>query len=137
MRRRLLAFVGLIALVAGCSAKSPVLYPNDHLQRVGSATAEQDIATCKANAEQYVRNPNRSGQVARDTAIGAGTGAAVGAAVGAIDGNVGRGAAQGAAGGATGGLIAGLFRSSEPSPVYVNFVERCLREKGYEPIGWQ
>jgi hypothetical protein len=137
MGKRLVGFASLAVLLAGCSAKSPVLYPNEHLQRVGAATAEQDIADCKARAEQYVQNPNRSGGIARDTAIGAGTGAAVGAAVGAVGGNAGRGAAEGAAGGATGGLIHGLFRTSEPSPVYVNFVERCLREKGYEPIGWR
>jgi hypothetical protein len=137
MRNAVVGSITFALLLAGCGAKSPVLYPNEHLQRVGSATAEQDIADCMAKAEQYVQNPNRAGDVARDTAIGAGTGAAVGAAVGAIDGGAGRGAAQGAAGGATAGLIHGLFKTSEPNPVYVNFVERCLREKGYEPIGWQ
>lgn len=137
MGKRLVVFACLVVLFAGCSAKSPVLYPNAHLQQVGSATAQQDIADCKAKAEQYVQNPNRSGDIARDTAIGAGTGAAVGAAVGAVGGNPGTGAAEGAAGGAAGGLIHGIFTTSEPSPVYVNFVERCLREKGYEPIGWQ
>ena len=25
---------------------------------------------------------------------------------------------------------------SNPSPVYKRFVDRCLREKGYDPIGW-
>jgi predicted small lipoprotein YifL len=137
MKTSLLAASLLVAFLAGCGAKSPVLYPNQTLQRAGSAAAERDIADCMAQAEQYVKDPTRAGEVARDTAIGAGTGAAVGAATGAVTGDAGRGAAQGAAAGATGGFIAGIFRSSEPSPVYKNFVERCLRDRGYEPIGWQ
>ena len=47
----------------------------------------------------------------------------------------------GAAGGATAGLLGTMFgwmfRRSEPDPVYRNFVETCLRDKGYQPIGWQ
>jgi outer membrane lipoprotein SlyB len=137
MAKRTLAVIALGLLLAGCAARNPVLYPNEQMQRVGSAAAERDIEECKSRAEQYVKDPGRGGDIARDTAIGAGTGAAVGAAVGAVGGNAGRGAAQGAAGGATGGLIHGIFSGSEPSPVYKNFVERCLRERGYEPIGWQ
>ena len=30
-----------------------------------------------------------------------------------------------------------MFQHQEPDPVYRNFVEKCLRDKGYEPIGWQ
>jgi len=35
------------------------------------------------------------------------------------------------------GRLRGLFKAREPSPVYKNFVDRCLRERGYEPIGWK
>jgi hypothetical protein len=45
--------------------------------------------------------------------------------------------AVGAATGATAGLLHGLWSGTEPDPVFVNFVERCLREDGYEPIGWR
>lgn len=38
---------------------------------------------------------------------------------------------------AAGGLVRGISKSSKPSHVYKNFVSRCLREKGYEPVGWQ
>jgi hypothetical protein len=54
-----------------------------------------------------------------------------------VVGELGRGAGVGAATGATAGLIRGLFKASQPSPVYKSFVERCLQEKGYEPIGWK
>jgi hypothetical protein len=29
------------------------------------------------------------------------------------------------------------MQSAETSPVFKNFVQRCLRERGYEVIGWQ
>ncbi|MBP1715601.1 MAG: hypothetical protein H6Q42_3804, partial [Deltaproteobacteria bacterium] len=39
--------------------------------------------------------------------------------------------------GGTSGLIHGTAKEAQPSPVQRNFVDRCLREKGYEPIGWK
>jgi hypothetical protein len=57
--------------------------------------------------------------------------------MGSVTGNLGRGAAMGAAGGAVAGVIRGASRASRPSPVFKNFVNRCLREKGYDPIGWE
>ena len=47
------------------------------------------------------------------------------------------GAGAGAAGGAAGALTRGVIRSGDPDPVYQRFVEKCLRDKGYEPIGWR
>lgn len=120
----------------GCAGPKPVLYPNDHLNQVGAAQAERDIAECRARADEYVAS-NKTGRVAGSTVLGAGTGAATGAVGGAVSGgSAGRGAAVGAATGATFGLIRGLFASSKPSRTYRNFVNRCLREKGYEPLGW-
>ncbi|MBW2448714.1 MAG: hypothetical protein JRG83_22750, partial [Deltaproteobacteria bacterium] len=55
----------------------------------------------------------------------------------AVRGHAGRGAATGAAGAAAGGLVRGLFRSREPDPVERRFVEQCLRDRGYQPIGWR
>jgi OmpA family protein len=95
-------------------------------------------------ASEYVAGGARGQEVTRDvagsTAIGAGTGAAIGAVGGAVTGNAGEGAAVGAATGGTAGLLSGIFgafRSSQPDPVYANFVDRCLRERGYDPIGWK
>ena len=64
-------------------------------------------------------------------------GAIVGGAVGAVTGHFGRGAAIGGVAGGTSGLIYGFTKNVQPSPVKKNFAERCLREKGYEPIGWK
>ena len=87
-----------------------------------------------AGADQQT---GRAGEVATGTAVGAGVGAAGGAVGGAISGGVGIGAAIGAASGAVVGLLTSLFRRSGPSAAYTSFVDRCLREKGYEPTGWQ
>ena len=133
---KVLALSCLLLLVA-CSQKRPVLYPNYHLQEVGDETAQTEIDECIRLAKEYGASSNSSGKVAKSTAGGGAVGAAGGAATGAVLGSAGRGAAAGAAGSAAVGLVRGLFRSREPDLVYRRFVEKCLREKGYEPIGWK
>jgi uncharacterized protein YcfJ len=75
--------------------------------------------------------------VVGDTIVGGAGGGLVGGAVGAVTGNIGRGIGIGAVAGATSGLVHGIYKASQPSPVYKAFVDRCLKEKGYEPIGWE
>ncbi|MBI4776654.1 MAG: hypothetical protein HY788_21165 [Deltaproteobacteria bacterium] len=135
MVRKALCMVALLAFL-GCATQKPVLYPNAYYQKVGGSQAETDIEDCSLRAQEYV-NSNQASGVAKDTAVGGGFGAAVGAVGGAVVGSAGRGAAVGAATGATAGLLRGLFRSSEPDPLYKSFMEKCLREKGYEPMGWK
>ena len=110
--------------------------PNDHLKQVGQDQADNDIAECQQLAENYVPD-NDTAPVTGNTAIGAGAGGATGAVGGAIRGGAGAGAAIGAAVGATAGLLRGLFQSSQPTPRYKAFVNRCLNERGYESIGWE
>jgi hypothetical protein len=126
-----------LLLLFACSAKRPVLYPNYYLREVGDEAAQYDIDSCIHLANEYGASSSSSGKVAKNTAGGAAVGAAGGAATGAVLGSAGRGAAAGAAGGAAIGLTRGLLRSREPEPVFRRFVEKCLREKGYEPIGWR
>ncbi len=136
------------SLCAGCASHRPILYPNPHLQEVGVASADADIAACEeaAKAAGAESDHGRGGELAGRTAAGATVGAASGAVggtvAGAIQGHTGRGAgigaAAGAAGGATSGLLRGLFfGTSKPNPGYRNYVDRCLREKGYEVVGWR
>ena len=140
-----LILVGQLMSLTGCSASKPTLYPNEQYQKVGAGQADQDIVDCQAKAEQYVKSGGQGGQraveAARNTGVGAAVGAASGAVGGAIGGNVGEGAAVGAATGATAGLVGTMFgwmfQRSEPDPVYRTFVETCLHDKGYQPIGWQ
>lgn len=132
--RSALVLAALAFFGSGCGAQRPVLYPNAQVEK-GSSQA--DIDDCVARAQQYVDSGGQGKEVARDTAIGAASGAAIGGVGGAIYGDAGRGAAAGAATGATAGLLHNVFKASEPTPIFKNFVERCLRERGYETIGWQ
>jgi len=121
----------------GCASKRPVLYPNYHLTMAGQETAESDIDYCLELARDYGADAGKGEQIAKDTAAGTAVGGATGAAVGAVVGDFGKGAAAGAAGGAAGALTRSVIRSGDPDPIYRRFVERCLRDKGYEPIGWR
>ena len=102
---------------------------------------KNDIDECRHMAEEAGarQSAGKEGQVAANTAVGAGAGAAGGAVGGAISGGVGLGALIGAASGAVWGLLTGLFSAgtSQPNQAYVNVVNRCLEERGYEVSGWQ
>jgi len=138
-RRRILVVVLVVSLTA-CSTSRPVLYPNAYLQSVGQVVADIDIEECESKAKTagVDRQTGGTGELATGTAVGAGVGAAGGAVGGAIAGGAGIGAAIGAATGAVVGLLGAIFgRRPAPSAAYTNFVDRCLREKGYEPTGWQ
>lgn len=124
-------------LVVGCGPQRPVLYPNAKLNAVGQAAADQDIAECIALAKQSGAGGNKAASVAGRTATAGAVGAAGGAAAGAVRGHAGRGAAMGAAGGAAGGLASGLIKSRDLSPVTKRFVDTCLRERGYQTLGWE
>lgn len=128
----------LLLLLGACSAPSPVLYPNEKLNEVGKAEADRDIEDCKQLAASGGANPasGRLARSARNTAVGGAAGGATGAVGGAVLGSAGRGAAFGAATGATAGLMRSIFSRPQPSGAYKNFVDRCLRERGYDPVGW-
>jgi uncharacterized membrane protein len=133
----------LIMSMSACSSHRPVLSSNEQLMRVGSSVAEGDVDDCLARAE--VASSERAQTPGENVVAGAATssvvGAAAGGAGGAVVGDAARGAAAGAVGGAvaslTAGLLRGLFASKPPDPLHRQFVERCLREKGYEPAGWK
>jgi hypothetical protein len=137
--QRLAAFLVIVIFLTACAAPKPILYPNSHYQQVGEAGAERDIAECSEMAKDAGARPSqgKAGQVAGSTAMGGAIGSAAGAVGGAVVGRPGRGAMIGAAGGATGGLLRGFFRKSPPSEAYKQFVSRCLKERGYDPVGWE
>ena len=119
-----------------CAAQRPVLAPDEHLQEMAPDAVQRDIDDCIRQATEA--GPGARGQqLAGQTAGGAVVGAAAGAVAGAISGGPGIGAAAGAAGGATAGLLSGLFRSSDLDAGQQRYAEDCLRQKGYNPIGWR
>ncbi len=144
MKSVVMVFTGLVVLgLTACAGTGgPILYPNTHYQSVGREIAERDIEYCKQMAESAGAREGGSGAVeniATRTAMSAGMGAASGAVGGAISGSAGTGSLIGAASGATWGLLSAIFQPTRPQPsqAYVNFVHRCLYEKGYEMTGWQ
>jgi outer membrane lipoprotein SlyB len=129
-----------LALTGCASGPKPILYPNDQLQAVGQAEADRAIAECRELADSAGASAGSgdAGRAAGSTAAGGAIGGATGAVGGAILGRPGTGAAVGAATGATAGLLRSIFSGGgQPSPAYRNFVDRCLRERGYEPVGWE
>ena len=137
--RRFVLMVLAGGCLSACAAPKPILYPNAHLRQVGEAAAAQDMAECANLAKEAGAKPGhgKSGQVAGGTAAGGAIGSAAGAVGGAVVGHPGRGAMVGAASGATGGFLRGLFRKAPPSEAYKQFVTRCLKERGYDPVGWE
>jgi hypothetical protein len=128
--------LALALLALACGTKKPVLYPNAKLSQVSSETAQADIGDCFKLAEEYAGSSEAKEAAAR-TAGSATVGAATGAAVGSVLGSAGKGAGAGAAGGAAGGLTRWLLGSREPQPLVRSYTEHCLRERGYQPMGWK
>ncbi len=128
----------LVLFVAACAPK-PVLYPNAYYKEVGKDVAERDIEECSTMAKDAGATPSqgKTGQVVGSTAGGGAIGSASGAVGGAVVGHPGRGAMVGAAAGATAGFLRGLFRRSPPSNAYKQFVNQCLKDRGYDPVGWE
>lgn len=124
-------------LLGACGAKRPVLYPNEHLKQIGKAKANQDIDDCIRLANEYQAGGSRAGEIAKDTGKAGVVGAATGAVIGALTGNFGRATAIGGAGAATATMGTGIMRSDEPDPVFKQFVDQCLRDKGFQPVGWR
>lgn len=135
--RRNLPLVAVAALiVSGCAAERPVLYPNPHFQQIGATAAQSDVDQCLALARSSGVRATAGGPDTGDVAVNTGSAAASGAARGAIHGDPGRAAASGAAGAAAGSIFRGFARP-KVSQAHRRFVERCLREKGYQVTGWQ
>lgn len=129
-----------VLVFGGCaSSKRPVLYPNSYLTRVGQQQADTDISDCMRAAEVSGANSGTGSELASDTAKAGAVGATTGAVVGAIasGASIGRGAAIGGVGAATATVVGGAFDASEPTDLYIRFVEQCLKDKGYQPIGWR
>ena len=140
MRRLALVLLGVAC--AGCAAQHPVLYPGAAFTRVAPEQRARDVDECTQRADAYVSGHHvDAARVGTHAAAGAVIGGAAGAAGGAVLGSPARHAAAGAAGGGAGGLVHGHFRSmfgaNKPDRAHRRFVERCLRERGYDTIGWE
>lgn len=130
----------ILALVA-CAGPEPILKSTTYLELHGKDQAEREAAVCGLKAERsgIEHGTNRSGNAGAGATLGLIGGAAVGASAGLIGGPTGIaiGAAAGGAVGTVLGLLAGTYKPLQPRQDYAAFVERCLKDKGYETDGWQ
>lgn len=130
----------LILGITGCASmttpKTPDFYPNAKLAQTPRGEVQADVSSCIAMADEYIKEPNKYGSIAKQGLIGGAVGAGTGAVAGTITGNAGRGTGAGAAVGGMIGVLKGLSEMNERSPSYERFVEHCLQKKGYEITGW-
>lgn len=130
-------FLSSVFLFSACATPQPILYPNEQAKNVGNEQVRKDINECTQLAKDSGAASNGAGEVAKETAGSATEGAATGAATGAVTGNAGTAAAVGAISRGMGRLFSGMRSNKGPSHAYKEIVERCLIEKGYEPVGWK
>jgi len=109
---RYLAFIGLSSiLMAACVRERPLLYPNELVRAAGAAAAEREIDDCMQRAEDFVGKARRGEVVFEETITGSR--------------------------GLSGGMALDSNFKQDPMPTYRTFVNRCLRQKGYEPLEWK
>lgn len=143
----LTAILAAAGLLAGCAATGPggssarpVLYPNATLSRVGEAQGRVEADACMGRALQAGltadQKNNEIGRRAGEGAATAGVASVVGALITGRGSDVLRAGATGVAIGGSAGAVSGAFHNNKASPVYRQFVQRCLSEKGFDVIGW-
>ena len=134
---KFLLIIPIFIFLNACATSQPVLYPNEHAKEVGDEQVRQDIDECMQLAKDSGAKSNGADEVAKETAGSATEGAATGAASGAVTGNAGTAAAVGAINRGLSRFFSSMRRSKGPSPEFKQIVDRCLIDKGYEPVGWK
>lgn len=140
-RRCGLAISWVAAVVlAGCATPQPVVYQKGAANAIEQQRIAKDTHDCRRRAEAAVGLNAR--RAAAGTQVAAKTGAVAFAAT-AVAGLVGTSkdawqrARAGAAGGATGAAVKVLLEWNDPDKVHEKYVERCMRERGHEVLGWR
>jgi hypothetical protein len=118
-----LAAATSLLLVSCAGSYRPIV----DMKGVDSARYEQDLAECRAYADEV----SPGGQAVAGGVVTAALGAAIGAIAGAFGGSAGTGAAAGAAiGGVTGTTAGGVGGVAQQQEV----IDRCLAGRGYSVL---
>jgi hypothetical protein len=129
--------LGISVLLVSCAGpQRPVLYPNEKLNSVGKEAAQKDVDECIHLSVEAGLERKKGQEVAGETVKEGARGAIIGGAVGLVTGDVGRAAGIGAAAGAAAGGTEEAF-DRELDPVQKQYVDQCLRDRGYQSIGWK
>ena len=139
--RRCVTALLLLGASVGCLSPRPILYPNAHLQSVGEESSKEDVQRCREVAKE-AGDVSGAQKGPRDCGRTYGYGCARGsrrAAPSAERSQALQELAQRWAPplGPPFAFLGGLFSSSPPDPAYVNVVNQCLAERGYEVAGWE
>ena len=137
LTKLLLPLIASSALLYACATPQPILYPNEQAKQAGNEQVRKDINECTQLAKDSGASSSGAAETAKETAGSATEGAATGAATGAVTGNAGTAAAVGAISRGLGRFFSSRKQNKQPSEAYKEIVERCLIEKGYEPVGWK
>jgi outer membrane lipoprotein SlyB len=143
---RILLSTALVSLLAACATTQqapsrPLLYPNATFNKIGQAAADAEVNACLAKAQASGLSPmaenNSVGQGAAAGGLMSGVAGVVGGLVSgrSLESSMAQGVASAAVGGAV-GATGGAMRPNQANPLYRNFVQRCIGEKGLETIGW-
>ena len=134
------------ALLAGCATTGPsrplarpVFYLNATLTRVGDAQAQSDSDQCMSSAKGAGLTPEeKDNAVAQGAAKGAAVGGIAGVVSGLIRGRPDRAVENGIAGAVVGGSVGAVASAfhEKPSTTFRHYVQRCLKDRGYDVIGW-
>ena len=109
---RHLALIGLSSIIiAACIKERPALYPNELVRAGGAAAAEREIDDCMQRAEDFVDKAKRGEVIFEENITGSR--------------------------GLSGGMALESNFKQDPTPTYRTYVNRCLRQKGYEPLAWK
>lgn len=130
MKNYIFILIILISLI-GCASK-PVLYPNSKYEKVGEDIAKKDIQKCIDKADKFLKS-SKGKQIVKSAGSGAFVGAAMGVVTGLFFGDVKRAVTSGAAVGGTAGAVGGAISPDQLKMAYTN---KCLKDQGYEIVGW-
>ena len=123
--------------LTSCAKMRPVVYPQDANAGATKAEIDRAIRECEEIARTGGSDFSASGDAAADVATNTGTSAAHRAANSAIyGGNVGASVASGSAHSAISSIGSSLRRSRQPDAAHRSIMSRCLRDKGYDVVGW-
>jgi hypothetical protein len=135
--RQRLAILSTALVLGACATSAPVVYPN---AGVASTRVGLDTEQCRRQATEAVGLNGRDASGLAKDAGKVGSVAFAAAAVGGLvasSKDVWQRARGAAAGGAAGIATKVLLDWNEPDKVHQEYVERCMKKRGHDVLGWR
>jgi outer membrane lipoprotein SlyB len=135
--RRSPAILLCAVLLGACATSAPVVVTTS---AADSARVARDTEQCRRQATAAVGLNGRDAGTLAQAAGKAGTVGFVGGAVGSLvagSKDAWQKARGAAAGGASGIAAKVLLEWNEPDDVHQEFVERCMKKRGHDVLGWR